>query len=330
MAAQVERAQAAARATQSPASIDLKPPDGAPDLASLLAQAEPDAAAGGGGADGAPGEPSENDQKMAQWNQVLGMMVQVGLNDRASEYLQALGKLQEGSEEYLKRYTEVVVAMDQLLNTAYGEVVQKHLVSQVTAQRTAGTGVTVPPKVGGCSAPTQGAPINSKGYPIRQDQPDCAFYVRTTVCKFGATCRFNHPELGAQAPAAGPPPATMPSPIGLQSLSAAGIMMPPGSAGIALPPPGSSPFGLPPGAAPMTLPPGAGPFGLPPAGAGPMGLPPAGVGPMGLPPGAPPFGLLPPPGAPPLGLPPPGAAPLGLRLAGAAPLGLQPVAAPPA
>lgn len=171
VAAQVERAQAAARATQSP---DIKPPDGAPDLSGLLAQGESDNAAGG--VPGAPGEPSDNDNKMAQWNQVLGMMVQVGLNDRASEYLQALGKLQEGSEEYLKRYTEVVVAMDQLLNTAYGEVVQKHLVSQINAQQTAGAGVTVPPKAGaGAGA------VNSRGLPMRPGQPDCAFYVRTTA-----------------------------------------------------------------------------------------------------------------------------------------------------
>eukprot|EP00930_Biecheleria_cincta_P019858 TRINITY_DN15063_c0_g1_i1.p1 TRINITY_DN15063_c0_g1~~TRINITY_DN15063_c0_g1_i1.p1 ORF type:complete len:434 (-),score=115.48 TRINITY_DN15063_c0_g1_i1:51-1352(-) len=298
-----------------------------PDVAAQLEKAEADNAAGGAGADGAPGEPSENDQKMAQWNQVLGMMVQVGLNDRASEYLQALSKLQEGSEEYLKRYTEVVVAMDQLLNTAYGEVVQKHLVSQITAQKTAGTGVTVPPKAAGVPAPRPDAPVNSKGYPLRPGQPDCAFYVRTTVCKFGATCRFNHPELGAQPP--GPPlGATMPSPIGLQSFGAGPMTLPPGAGPMTLPPgacpmtlpPGAGPMMLPPGACPMTLPHGAGPFGLPPPGAGLLGLPTAGAGPLGLPPA----------GAGPLGLPPAGAAPLGLQIAGAAPLGLQSTAAPPA
>lgn len=293
VAAQVEKAQAAARATQSP---DLKPPDGAPDLSGLLAQGESDNAAAG--AAGAPGEPSENDNKMAQWNQVLGMMVQVGLNDRASEYLQALGKLQEGSEEYLKRYTEVVVAMDQLLNTAYGEVVQKHLVSQINAQQTAAAGVTVPPKAGaGASA------VNSKGLPLRPGQPDCAFYVRTTACKFGATCRFNHPELPAGAAAAGTAPlaATVPPRVGLPPLGAAPMGLPP----LGLPPAGATSIGLPPGVPPV-------------------GLPPAGVPPAGLPPGGFPMGL-PPAGVPPVRLP----APIGLPFAGGGPLGLPPTAAPP-
>ncbi|KAK6911225.1 Zinc finger, CCCH-type [Dillenia turbinata] len=30
-------------------------------------------------------------------------------------------------------------------------------------------------------------------YPERPGEPDCAYYMRTGLCRFGATCRFNHP-----------------------------------------------------------------------------------------------------------------------------------------
>ncbi|XP_077252289.1 zinc finger CCCH domain-containing protein 8-like isoform X2 [Tasmannia lanceolata] len=35
---------------------------------------------------------------------------------------------------------------------------------------------------------------NSKGLPIRPGEIDCPFYLKTGSCKYGATCRFNHPE----------------------------------------------------------------------------------------------------------------------------------------
>mmetsp|Transcript_17062 Transcript_17062/g.34555 ORF Transcript_17062/g.34555 Transcript_17062/m.34555 type:complete len:246 (-) Transcript_17062:400-1137(-) len=38
------------------------------------------------------------------------------------------------------------------------------------------------------------AAYNSKGYPIRPDASDCAFYLKTQECKYGNQCRFNHPE----------------------------------------------------------------------------------------------------------------------------------------
>ncbi|ONI05185.1 hypothetical protein PRUPE_6G360600 [Prunus persica] len=30
-------------------------------------------------------------------------------------------------------------------------------------------------------------------YPERTGEPDCSYYIRTGLCRFGATCRFNHP-----------------------------------------------------------------------------------------------------------------------------------------
>lgn len=30
-------------------------------------------------------------------------------------------------------------------------------------------------------------------YPEREGEPDCSYYIRTGLCRFGVTCRFNHP-----------------------------------------------------------------------------------------------------------------------------------------
>ncbi|GFQ00410.1 zinc finger CCCH domain-containing protein zfn-like [Phtheirospermum japonicum] len=35
--------------------------------------------------------------------------------------------------------------------------------------------------------------VESGHYPVREDEPDCSYYIRTGFCRFGATCRFNHP-----------------------------------------------------------------------------------------------------------------------------------------
>lgn len=35
--------------------------------------------------------------------------------------------------------------------------------------------------------------IESGPYPERPEEPDCAYYIRTGLCRFGMTCRFNHP-----------------------------------------------------------------------------------------------------------------------------------------
>ncbi|KAJ9562974.1 hypothetical protein OSB04_008134 [Centaurea solstitialis] len=43
---------------------------------------------------------------------------------------------------------------------------------------------------------------NSKGLPIRPGEVDCPFYLKTGSCKYGATCRYNHPERYAFTPPA--------------------------------------------------------------------------------------------------------------------------------
>ncbi|XP_047315330.1 zinc finger CCCH domain-containing protein 37 isoform X2 [Impatiens glandulifera] len=35
---------------------------------------------------------------------------------------------------------------------------------------------------------------NSKGLPVRMGEVDCPFYLKTGSCKYGATCRYNHPD----------------------------------------------------------------------------------------------------------------------------------------
>ncbi|KAG2693886.1 hypothetical protein I3843_08G111700 [Carya illinoinensis] len=35
--------------------------------------------------------------------------------------------------------------------------------------------------------------LDSGQYPERPGEPDCSYYIRTGLCRFGATCRFNHP-----------------------------------------------------------------------------------------------------------------------------------------
>ncbi|GLT95510.1 hypothetical protein SLE2022_131890 [Rubroshorea leprosula] len=35
--------------------------------------------------------------------------------------------------------------------------------------------------------------MEAGSYPERPGEPDCSFYIRTGFCRFGATCRFNHP-----------------------------------------------------------------------------------------------------------------------------------------
>ncbi|KAL8461780.1 hypothetical protein ACS0TY_032215 [Phlomoides rotata] len=41
---------------------------------------------------------------------------------------------------------------------------------------------------------------NSKGLPVRPGEEDCPFYLKTGSCKYGATCRYSHPDRYAIAP----------------------------------------------------------------------------------------------------------------------------------
>ncbi len=51
----------------------------------------------------------------------------------------------------------------------------------------------------------QNQAADRKQYPIRPGVPDCSFFIKSGTCKFGATCKFNHPprlycELPIQHP----------------------------------------------------------------------------------------------------------------------------------
>ena len=38
-----------------------------------------------------------------------------------------------------------------------------------------------------------GATMQPGSYPERPGEPDCTYYLRTGLCRFGLSCRFNHP-----------------------------------------------------------------------------------------------------------------------------------------
>ncbi|CAL0316642.1 unnamed protein product [Lupinus luteus] len=40
---------------------------------------------------------------------------------------------------------------------------------------------------------TSGETMEAGTYPERPGEPNCSYYIRTGLCRFGATCRFNHP-----------------------------------------------------------------------------------------------------------------------------------------
>ncbi|KAL2971615.1 hypothetical protein AAZX31_15G205600 [Glycine max] len=41
---------------------------------------------------------------------------------------------------------------------------------------------------------------NSKGLPVRLGEVDCPFYMKTGSCKYGVSCRYNHPDRNAINP----------------------------------------------------------------------------------------------------------------------------------
>ena len=52
-------------------------------------------------------------------------------------------------------------------------------------------------------------------------QEDCPFYLRTKMCKYGNTCKFNHPEMADAIPAG--QAAGMTSPAAAAGLPESGI-----------------------------------------------------------------------------------------------------------
>lgn len=42
-------------------------------------------------------------------------------------------------------------------------------------------------------AMNSGATMQPGPYPERSGEPDCTYYLRTGLCRFGISCRFNHP-----------------------------------------------------------------------------------------------------------------------------------------
>ncbi|KAJ0989350.1 hypothetical protein J5N97_007706 [Dioscorea zingiberensis] len=61
---------------------------------------------------------------------------------------------------------------------------------------------------------------NSKGLPIRPGETDCPFYLKTGSCKYGAACRFNHPDRNYSFGSAMFPSAASNLPFGILSSAA--------------------------------------------------------------------------------------------------------------
>lgn len=38
-----------------------------------------------------------------------------------------------------------------------------------------------------------GEQVDAGSYPERPGEADCSYYMRTGTCRFGMTCKFNHP-----------------------------------------------------------------------------------------------------------------------------------------
>ncbi|KAG1346444.1 putative Zinc finger CCCH domain-containing protein 33 [Cocos nucifera] len=45
-------------------------------------------------------------------------------------------------------------------------------------------------------APQQNVKLTLAGFPRREGAVICSFYLKTGTCKFGATCKFDHPAPG--------------------------------------------------------------------------------------------------------------------------------------
>mmetsp|Transcript_151420 Transcript_151420/g.289939 ORF Transcript_151420/g.289939 Transcript_151420/m.289939 type:complete len:155 (+) Transcript_151420:1-465(+) len=39
-----------------------------------------------------------------------------------------------------------------------------------------------------------GSSLNSQGMPMRPGQQPCSYFIRTGTCKYGVTCKWDHPE----------------------------------------------------------------------------------------------------------------------------------------
>eukprot|EP00928_Gymnodinium_smaydae_P073640 TRINITY_DN56803_c0_g1_i1.p1 TRINITY_DN56803_c0_g1~~TRINITY_DN56803_c0_g1_i1.p1 ORF type:complete len:268 (-),score=70.69 TRINITY_DN56803_c0_g1_i1:104-907(-) len=94
----------------------------------------PPAGLPGGTPDATASAQAEAEARTSRWGQVFSAMLQAGIEDRASEYAQYLGKLQEVTKECLKRYTEAVAMEEKLLTTASQEAQQAQLARSAALQ----------------------------------------------------------------------------------------------------------------------------------------------------------------------------------------------------
>jgi len=153
------------------------------------------------------------ESRLQAWTKLQEMMVQVGLHDRAREYASSFSQLQEDTLEIVKRYTEALMLMDHMMSSVHSEIMQAHLITQMQVeaqQECVAQGTRIHSEVQAAhqaaSAAVAGGPSGPRDLPRRPGMEVCMYYMKTGDCKYGASCKWDHPER--QGPTQVPPPNT--------------------------------------------------------------------------------------------------------------------------
>mmetsp|Transcript_7172 Transcript_7172/g.15599 ORF Transcript_7172/g.15599 Transcript_7172/m.15599 type:complete len:367 (+) Transcript_7172:76-1176(+) len=147
---------------------------------------------------------AEEDSRTAQWAQVFGMLLQAGLEEKATDYAKSLKQSQENGRDVMRQYREMVACESQLLASAYEESVQAHLMAQIQMQaqlevQTQGAQMQADIQTAHLAAAAAVAAAETKmgrpkKFPRRHGMPECQYYMRTGDCHYGATCKWDHPD----------------------------------------------------------------------------------------------------------------------------------------
>lgn len=183
-------------------------PAPAPAAAAAAAVAAPVLASEGGLAAQAGVTQADAEARTNHWAQVFSAMLQAGLEERAREYAQYLGKLQEVTKECERRYTEAIAMEEQLLETAMDEAVHAHAMAEVQKQalaQMAAHGNVVKAEIDAAHQAAAMAVAEqerisgiSMVHPKRRGMPVCQFFQRTGNCNYGSTCKWDHPDRDSQ------------------------------------------------------------------------------------------------------------------------------------
>lgn len=156
-------------------------------------------------------KPGPVEARLASWAKMQGAMARMGLQDRSTEYAIAFANLQDETLEATKRFNEAVQMMDQLMSSAHSDVMQQHLMTklQMQAQQAQQEGQNFAQAQGAQMVHAQAqqaqaahalaaaaalTPQQSGPLPRREGMSECQYYMKTGECKYGSTCKWDHPE----------------------------------------------------------------------------------------------------------------------------------------